>query len=350
MTDTPKYDYSSLDIHLPQRKALTSRLQQLSFIINDIILAISLLALLGWCSSLFFKRTTIIETLHVYPFAFVQFLLVGSSLLFSAKRHFFNPKDNTLVKQPGWTIIAPILFAAMAAVFGFIDFSHLNQVFPAVSTTAFSGFCFFIIGLALIPPHTRLPHRFHITQFLVFGVLVVNLFTVLENVFQVLSSQPFQHIMIVPLPTAFIFVLFCLGILWRWSNRGFFGNFTIASDDSVLALRSLLANFISTPTIAFIVLAITRNSSYNVYQIVTLVITGIALVTALIIWINIKVLYKHDLEHYLLKESLRVHNVDLTLEKKAQEVKMKELDQEKQRYLEKLNYQNTFQNVAERLD
>lgn len=344
--------YSLASIHLPQRKTVTKRLQELSFILNDIVLAAAFLFLVLWIIHAHVFNFPVLVFFRVYPLASVLFIFSGLSLLFSAKKHVFNPQTNTKIVENPWSTWIPILLGTLTAALGLLNVTHLNNgtILQGLYLSQYGGFCFFLIGLALIPPHTTIPHRFHITQALVFTVLFINSFTILETFYQLLSAQPIQHIIFVPLGTAILFAFFCIGVICRWSNRGFFGNFTLDTMDSTLALRLLVINLFTAPLIGFGILFLTQNSGYNIYQIATLIITCITIVSIFLGWINIKFLYKYDLEHFLMRESLRVHNIDLKMEKASEEAKSAQLAEEKQKVVDKLSYQSKFRDVAEKFE
>lgn len=340
---------SFADVHFPQRTALIKKLRFVSFLINDFILISSVFMLVIWSLripvlvDLFFTRFAAL------PFASVLFILTGLALLFGAKRHVMSVQDTQKdASLPWWNTWIPVLLATLTAIFGFINFLHLTHdgVLSLFRTSSFGGLCFFLSGLALIPPFTRILHRFHITQFLMFMISGLAIFIILENIYQLFSGHTIEHIFFVPLPTALTFALFGFGILLRWSNRGFFGNFTLDSVGSMFALRLFMVHLLSAPLITMGILFFTQYMHYNMYQVLAIIVVCLTSTSLFLVWINVKLLYRYDLEHLLMRESLKAHNIDLQAEKEDLRKNMARLEQEKQQYLDKLNTQNTLQTIT----
>jgi hypothetical protein len=338
-------------IHFPRQIALIKRLRVLSFIINDITLLLSFLVIIVWLTDIPGIKTLFFQQLAIYPFTPVLFIFSCIPLLFGAKRHLISThEDAEKTEYPLWIFVIPIIFASTTALLGFINFLNLTNsgIFSMFHVSSFAGLCFFLIGLALIPPYTQIPHRFHITQFLVFIISGLNVFILLENIYQFFSPVPVQHIFHASLLTAFSFVLFCSGLLLRWSNRGFIGNFTLDATASIFALRVFLINLFMAPVLAVIILFAMQNSSANMYQVLTVVVVCFAFISSLLLWMNVKVLYGHELEHLLMRESLRSHNIDLTKEQEKLQERLGQIEKEKQQYVDKLTSQSAWQDAVER--
>jgi len=338
-------------IHFPRQIGLIKKLRYVSFIINDVTLILSLFTLIVGVTNIPLLRNVIFYTLGVFPFTPVLFIFSSIVLFFGAKRHQFDTHyDAEEEKRPWWEFGIPLFFAALVAGVGFMDFTDItnNGIVSIFHSSPYTGFCFFLLGLALIPPYTRIAHRFHITQLFVFIVSALNVFILLESIYQLFSQHPLQQIIPVSLPVAFSFVFFCFGVLLRWSNRGFIGNFTLESTASVFSIRVFLINLISAPLIAFITLFVLQKTSYNLYQILGIVAIITTVTSSMLLWINVKLLYGHELEHLLMRESLRTHNVDLVKEEKTLRERMDQLQVEKQEYQEKLHTQNAWRDAAER--
>lgn len=340
-----------LDIEFPRQNLLIKRLRYISFFINDIVLISAVIALIGYFTSFFGIGIPIVLDLNIQPATTVLFVLCGIVLLFGAKRHQLNShKDDEMKKGAWWRTSLPITFAGVTALIALLNLSSIVNagLFAFLYISPFASFCFLLIGLALIPPFTKIPHRFHITQFLIFIVGGVGVYIVLESILHQVTGLSMQHIIQVPLPTASFFTLFCIGVLLRWTNRGFFGNFTLESTVSKLAFRLLVSNLILGPLIAFIVIS---NSSYfalNMLQVIAIVVTLFAFVTSTLIWMNIRYLYRYELENLLMRESLRLHNIDLREETKTLASKMTQLEDDKQKYAEKLESKIGWQNAIDR--
>lgn len=343
--------YSFTNIEFPRQTKLIKRLRYVSFIINDIILFGSFVAITLWLINALGIKIDLLDMLTIPPFIPILFIFAGSSLLFGAKRHLLSKHyDADKEDHNWWSPWIPIALAGLTAVGGLINLLHLTDsgTLSFLHTSTYGGFCFFLIGLALIPPFTHILHRFHITQFFIYIVSGLNVFVVLESIYQLFSPLAAQHILQVPLLVAIVFVFFCFGILLRWSNRGFFGNFTLDSTVSLFALRLFLINLISGPLITFLVLLITQKSSYNLYQVITIVVSLFTSLASILLWVNVKLLYRYDLEHMLMRESLRAHNIDLTTEEETLRKRIAHIEQEKQQYLDKLSSEKVLQDVVDK--
>lgn len=338
--------------HFPRQIGLIKRLRYISFIINDITLLVSSLALLILITNFTNLKILIFQKYAVFPITPVLFILSGIVLLFGAKRHLVTTHyDADKELHPWWTFGIPIFFAEVVGFLGLVNFTNLTNggILSLLHASLYTGFCFFLLGFALIPPYVLIPHRFHITQLLIFIVLCLNVFVILENAYQFFSPFPVQHILEVSLPTACSFVLFCSGLLFRWSNRGFLGNFTLDSTASIFALRVFVINLMSAPLIALIVLFMMQQTHFNMYVVLTVVVVCFSVISSLLLWINVKLLYSHELEHVLMRESLRSHNINLNKEQEELQKRMDQLEQEKQEYLDKLKTQSAWRNAVDRL-
>lgn len=344
---------SLVTIEFPRQTTLIKRLRYISFAIDDVVLLLSALALFIFTTNIFGLKVSFLDTLAISPCIPVLFILSGTTLLFGAKRHLISIHHATEEEaEPKWLTLIPIALAGVTTAIGFINVVQITNtgVVSLFHTSIYGGFCFFLIGLALIPPFTHILHRFHISQFLIYLVSGLNVFVVLENLYQLLSPSPMQHIFQVPLVVALIFTVFCFGILLRWSNRGFFGNFTLKSTVSMFALRLFLINLISGPVITFLVLLTTQNASYNLYQVITIIVSLFTVLVSALLWVNVKLLYKYDLEHLLMRESLRSHNIDLTTEEEELRRRIAHIEQEKQQYLDKLTSENILKDVVDQAE
>ncbi len=338
----------SLDtIDFPRRTNLIKQLRYASFIINDILILGSLVVLIAWVINFPSFNFFLFQKLAIVPSSAVLFMLSGLPLFFGAKRHLTYDKDPK-TNYPWWNTWIPVSLAALTFVGGLIQMLQLPLgIMSFFHTSSFVGLCFCLIGLSLIPPFTRIPHRFHITQFLIFIVCGLSMLTVLEDIYQLFSPVPLQHMLAIHLPLALTLALYSLGILFRWSNRGFIGNFTLDSTGSIFGLRVVIINLLSIPLIAFIVIALMHKTSYNSYQTLSVIIVILSFISSLLIWVNVKLLYKYSLEHLLMRESLRAHNIDLVADKERLQKQMMQVEEEKEKYADKLNMQKAWRDVVD---
>lgn len=339
--------YQLENFHFPRQLALIKRLRGISFFINDVTLFASFITILLWAINMLWVHALPFND-FVYPTTALLFILSGIPLLFGAKRHLLQTHhDATEEKRPWWEFGVPIMCAVLTALLGLVSIS--GSINPGFRLSSVVGVSFLLIGLSLLPPFTRIPHRFHVTQFLVFLVSGIHVFVILEHIYQYFSRLPVQHVLDVSLLSACAFIFFCSGILLRWTNRGFLGNFTLDSTASIFALRIFLLNLISAPLIALLILLSLQNTQYNLYVVLTVIIVSIAIISSFLLWINVRILYGHELEHVLMRETLRSHNINLATEQEKLQKRMEELEKDKQLYRDKLSSQQAWQDAADSL-
>ena len=115
------------------------------------------------------------------------------------------------------------------------------------------------------------------------------------------------------------------------------------------ALRLLLVSLASAPFIGAAALLLAPAASPSLAQVTaTTVVLYIALSTILA-WLNLKLLYRHELEHFVMQEELRVHNIHLKLSAEDMAAQVQQLESTSQQYVSKLNYQDNFRDLAESL-
>lgn len=337
---TIEHHYSLAGVHLPERKLLTTRLEKISFYLNDIVLFSSVIALVASIFAISLFKNFLFGFFVFPPVVAVMFLLTGTTILFSAKYYIKELKSSIASST-----LIPLFFSGMSSCLGLLSIitDFWRSLIPAMV-----GFNFLLLGLAAMLLHTRVTHRFHITQLLTFSVLVLNAITILGYIYQLLSYSFATPLIPIPLNIALLTSVLCYSMLLRWSNRGFFGNFTADCLSSIFALRLLVINMILMPFIGFITLALTKNEA-NIYIVVALLVLLLTVVAATLAWFNMKLLYKYELEHFTMREALRVHNIALTLDKKTQDVKLIELEETKKEYQDKLNHQDKLKNVLDAL-
>jgi hypothetical protein len=347
-------NYSLSGIHLPARHTLVRRLKKASFIINDSILCISAVFLVGSIVHFRLFENVLGGFLKISPLIILLFMLAGIILLFSAKELVSNQQSKKKHVLKSLVGLIPVFCSGIVLLVGFINIFRMdfngNVLIDGSQITPLIGFNFYLIGFALIFPYVKFTHRFHFSQLLLFIVIMLNSVTILCYMYQNLSPFIVRQNLI-PLNVAMLTALFCIGVLLRWSNRGFFGSFTNDSFSSLFALRLLLINAVVTPIIGFITLLITKHGFYNndVYQQVALVVVMVVMTSTVLAWFNIKALYQFELEHFVMKETLRIHNIDLKSDVNDKEEEVEVLEITKQKYLDALNHEDALKNLTERL-
>jgi hypothetical protein len=291
--------YSTVGLHLPENIELIFFLKKLSYYLNIFILISSVLSLLG---------------LLGIPFqTSLMFLILSFTLLFRT------------------SFILIHIFGSLIVIL----WSFLNIICGFENIGLLANFSFFLISLSIAIPYLKiLVHRFHPAQFLAFISLIINLSLVLGFIYQSLNNFPTFLL-------AVFFLFLSISILLRWPGRGFVSYFNIESHISSLVRRTLLLNLLIIPLVGFIGILFS--------QYISNIIVSLVVISVILSWLNIKLLYNSELERFLMKEELRVHNINLKLNNEDLVVKMQELEKTKQNYASQLNYQNKFRDLAESL-
>jgi hypothetical protein len=323
--------YSLGKIHLPENKKLTGILQRLS-------LLIALLALVFGIGALFSS-----------PIIAFVIILASIPLFIEGEFGYSLQAKNS---PPGYLkkilLVVSILCSLLVFLAGilFIFGSNLIHVKQINLSIAFN---FLLIGLGLFLPRTKFPHRFHLVQSLAFAILIINSMVILEYLYLQLAPVN-TSISYAPLSLEITLVLLCLAMLLRWPARGLMGAFTTDSISSMYALKLLILNVLAIFILGFIILAGMRMEMFALYEAIAVLIILLIVLTIAFSWINIKLLYRFELERFVMKEELRVHNITLKLGNEDLTSKMTELQEANKEYIEKLNNQEKYKDVVSSLE
>jgi hypothetical protein len=211
------------------------------------------------------------------------------------------------------------------------------------------GFSFLLIGLGLILPRLKASMRFHFVQLFSFTILIINFMAILGYLYLLLSPVAI-NVPYTPLALATTFVLLCFAILLRWPARGLIGMFTTDSISSMYALGLLIINILITFILGFLSLVGVRLGIYASYEATAVLIVLLIVCTIVFVWVNIRLLYRLELERFVMKEELRVHNIDLRLGNEDLVGKMTQLQEKNKEYADKLSNQEKYQDVTSNLE
>jgi hypothetical protein len=323
----PESNYSLSKIHLPENKTLTGILQKLS-------LVTSVLVLVFGGVTLFFSP--IIAA--VFILAIIPLFLEG----------IFDPLRpvKKLLKTSCFAMsmfcATLVLLAGILFMFGF-GLGYTKQINLSI------GFSFLLIGLSLILPRLKASSRFHFVQLFSFAILIINFMAILGYLYLQLSPVTI-NVPYTPLSLATAFVLLCSAILLRWPARGLIGMFTADSISSMFALGLLIINIVITFILGFLSLVGVRLGIYASYEATAVLIVLLIVCTIVFTWINIRLLYRFELERFVMKEELRVHNIDLKLGNEDLAGKMSELQERNKEYADKLSNQEKYQDITSNLE
>jgi hypothetical protein len=323
--------YSLSKIHLPENKKLTGILQKLSLLISLLVLAFGLI-------NLFFS-----------PVIATVFILASIPLFIEGKlEHPFQSKSKTpeLIKISFLSIsfICSILIILAGILFLFgVGVNYVKQIDLSI------GLSFLLIGISLVLPRAKSSFRFHVIHLFAFIILAINSMAILGYLYLQLSPIKI-NVPYTPLLLAIIFVLLCLAILLRSPARGLMAMFTTDSISSMFAFELLIVNIIIIFILGFLSLVGVRMGVYASYEATAVLIMLIIVFAILFAWFNIRLLYRFELERFVMKEELRVHNIDLKLGNEELAGKMTKLQEKAKEYADKLSNQEKYKDITDNLE
>jgi hypothetical protein len=211
------------------------------------------------------------------------------------------------------------------------------------------GFGFAPIGLALVLPHTKVDHRFHYVHFLAYLSLVMNCAAILGFAYQWLSPLKFQ-LVYVPPDIAAISVFLSMAALFKWPARGLVGVFTSDSVSSMYALRLLFINVIVILLTGLVTLAGAKVGMYSPGEAVMMFAVALVVISTTLAWVNVRLLYRFELERLVMKEELRVHNISLKLGNEELTNNVTRLKETNEEYAGKLSHRDKYGDIIGSLE
>jgi hypothetical protein len=126
--------------------------------------------------------------------------------------------------------------------------------------------------------------------------------------------------------------------------------FTTDSISSMFAFELLIVNIIIIFILGFLSLVGVRMGVYASYEATAVLIMLIIVFAILFAWFNIRLLYRFELERFVMKEELRVHNIDLKLGNEELAGKMTKLQEKAKEYADKLSNQEKYKDITDNLE
>jgi hypothetical protein len=328
--------YSLEEIHLPENKKLVRFFKNASFALTFLLLFLSVL---------FFVINPLLPAgQKLLLISLLGFLCICLQLLIEKKIGAvgFMEKGTKWEKR-----LLPIFFFLLTVVVVIIGIFHL---FNPANKGIFIGINLLLVGIGITIPRLKFMHRFHFAQTIIIIALLYSSFTLLNYLYNklFLLNQGVEFI----LASLFIFVswwIACIASLLRWPNRGFMGIFTADTMSSIFALRILIINIFTTPVISLLVLIGTERHILDRYEEIAMLVIILILLSSILAWLNIKLLYRLELENFLMKEELRIHNISLKLGNEELVSKMTSLEKTNKEYANKISYRDKFEDLSERL-
>lgn len=333
-----------MHIHLPSNRVLSQRLENFSFFTGLFVLCLAGVVLSSWIFHLSLLASFSANFLAITPLTAILCIVAIVSLFIGEKP---QPIGKT-AKTPGAFAVFISVACAAIVLAGGIGISF--WAYAMGSALSVRGMSFILIGLALILPYTNILHRFHFVHSFSFTVMVIQSIPLLGFLYRLLSPGLSTHILYISTDEALLVFLLCHAILLRWPDRGFVGMFTIDTASSVFAFRLLIINFLLTPVVGIVSLLGARLFGYTSPETIAVFAVLLMGIGAVLSWFSISLLYRLELEHFLMKEELRVHNIDLKLGEEEMAAKAAALAETNKEYAKKLTYQDTYKDLAERLD
>lgn len=297
----------------------------------------------GWVLNIAIFKNFFFFSRNIDPLISVALILIGTCLLLEEKLAFSQIGNNSPDRLRPVFTLASIFCATLILAFGI---AQIVGLMGEKQTFLSSGIDFSLFGVALLLPRIKASHRFHVVHLLILAIVVINMMTILNYVYQLLSPNSHVYIGNMPLTLAIMFIVAGHAIWLRWPNRGFIGMFTIDTVSSIFALRLLVIYVVFTPVVGLIGLMGLRVGLYNPYEAVAIFAILIVFLSTVLSWLNIKLLYKFELERFAMKEELRINNIDLELGSEELAVKNTELTEVNKTYVDKLNNRESMMDIG----
>jgi len=332
--------YSLTGLHLLENRNLSHNLKKLSFAGSVVVLSASLVVLAGWIGNIAMLKSFFFAAPPISLLTDILFIITSAVSL----PQFSHTSSEQFKKWYSLTLLLcgiALMGITLARIFLYLT--------GPLYTRSIIEFSFLFVGLALVISQTKIIHRFHIVQLLMMMVVVVSEIVILGFLYQFFSTGTVTHILVIPINTSIFFAFLCHAWLLKWPNRGFVGMFTTDTLTTKFSLRILVSEALLIPMIGLICLVIGQSSFYSPSEIVALVVIVMIVMIGVFSWLNVKLLYKYDMEYFLMKESLRINNITIKMTSEEMVGKMLELEKTKGEYANKLNYQDNFRDVAEGL-
>lgn len=332
----PEHNYSGTSIHLPENAALVKRLKSVAFLLSLFVFVASLLVVAGWAFDAPNVKRLWIEKDDVSFYHALCLLLCSVPLVLEDLLKKIKVSKNVI------TILLIVCSMSICAVAAVGLFAHLNG-----EATVFMGGGIVLIGLSYFFARLKMLHRFHAAQLMAFAATVFYTTVLLSLIYRTFTGIPSPHIIRLAPSLTVLFTILCNAILLHWPHRGFVGMFTTSTTSSTLSLRILLISVASVPVIGLVGLVWGQSQSYYPYEIVIVVAILMMVFLAVFAWMNVKALYGFEMEHFLMKEALRVNNIGLAIDKEDSTAKITSLEKAKKQYEDKLKNQSSLSEIVE---
>jgi hypothetical protein len=217
----------------------------------------------------------------------------------------------------------------------------------ASAGTLKSGILFLIIGLSILSSILPIPHRYHFMQVIAFTAISISLFSLLESLYRYISLGYLTGDVQYAIWSSLFFFILSQSIFWMKPGRGFVGIFMCDNLSSKLSRMSLIYFTTMPPLFGFFLILSERIHFLDSSGRLALLIVIVIIICIISTWINIRLLYPSAVEHFLMKEALRVNNISLEMNASDLTTKVDELEKAKQEVTRKFNNQQTLTDIMD---
>jgi len=252
-------------------------------------------------------------------------------LLFQKKRH------NALQLSNARKILSVVILLFII-LFGILSILSSPNNF-------YSGFALCVFGVSMILIFTKLIHRYHFSQLILFFTILLIALSFYKSVYVVISTQSLLT-QTNSLILSALFIICCQALLLSKPDRGFLGMLTIDSPSSRLSLRFLVYLIVVPPVMSFSLLTAGYMKLFDKEMTIPLLAIFLNLMSLTVNWLNMKLLYKFERERYLIGEALRVNNIQLEIKSEDLNIRVNELQKEKDEVTSKVNNSQSLQEIV----
>lgn len=267
----------------------------------------------------------------IHLFIFAGVISLALFLLIQKKKYSTIQISNVRKIISVVLLVLIVLFGALSIL------SSLSNFYYGVALCVF--------GMTMMLLYTKLVHRHFFNQLILFFTILLVALTFYESVYAVITKQDL-HTKVNQLMISALFIISCQSLLLSKPDRGFLGMLTIDSPSSRLSLRFLIYLIVVPPVMSFALLTAGYMKLFDKELTIPLLIIFLNLMSLTVNWLNTKLLYKFERERYLIGEALRVNNIQLEIKSEDLNIRVNELQREKDDVTRKVNNSESLSEIV----
>lgn len=342
--------FSSDIVSLPEDIRLTDLLRKTAFFIGIFIGIVSCVSLVGWLANIQILQSAGFNSVGISLLFLSVFILSAVFLL--VERKIDNTKKDNITLFYLLSLIASILITGIGLVYlyktisnGFSTIGLLIDGSQYTWETQFtSGFCMLCLGIAFMLARIHIKYRFYAIHLFALIVLTISTLNIIDYIYQSLSPLRLQFTYL-PLNIAILFFLLSIATAFSWPSKGFLGIFTTQAVSAIYTIKILFLNILLVAILGLLSLVGVKAGLYSPFESVAVMAILVMLTATFIAWLNIKLLYKFELERYIIKEELKAHNISLKMGNEVLEKDMEELKKTNKEYVGKLDNRDKYKDI-----